>query len=66
LQNANILVVGPGGVGSLLQNFWPAGVGAMTIVDGDVVDYNINRQLPALHSTVGLPKITIVGQIDGY
>jgi tRNA A37 threonylcarbamoyladenosine dehydratase len=33
----------------------------MTIVDGDVVDTNINRQLPALHSTVGQPKITVVG-----
>jgi tRNA A37 threonylcarbamoyladenosine dehydratase len=34
----------------------------MTIVDGDVVDItNINRQLPALHSTVGQPKITVVG-----
>ena len=34
----------------------------MTIVDGDVVDItNINRQLPALHSTVGQPKVKIVG-----
>ena len=34
----------------------------MTIVDGDTVDItNINRQLPALHSTVGEPKVTIVG-----
>jgi tRNA A37 threonylcarbamoyladenosine dehydratase len=33
----------------------------MTIVDGDVVDItNINRQLPALHSTVGQAKIKIV------
>ena len=39
-----------------------AGVGKMTIVDGDIVDItNINRQLPALHSTVGEPKVTIVG-----
>jgi tRNA A37 threonylcarbamoyladenosine dehydratase len=39
-----------------------AGVGKMTIVDGDVVDItNINRQLPALHSTVGNPKIAVVG-----
>lgn len=34
----------------------------MTIVDGDTVDItNINRQLPALHSTVGQPKVKIVG-----
>jgi tRNA A37 threonylcarbamoyladenosine dehydratase len=63
LQNANVLVVGLGGVGSFAAEFLArAGVGNMTIVDGDVVDItNINRQLPALHSTVGQPKITIVG-----
>jgi tRNA A37 threonylcarbamoyladenosine dehydratase len=61
-QNANVLVVGLGGVGSFAAEFLArAGVGAMTIVDGDVVDItNINRQLPALHSTVGQPKITVV------
>jgi tRNA threonylcarbamoyladenosine dehydratase len=33
----------------------------MTIVDGDIVDItNINRQLPALHSTVGLPKVDLM------
>ena len=63
LQNANVLVVGMGGVGSFEAEFIArAGVGKMTIVDGDVVDItNINRQLPALHSTVGAPKVTIVG-----
>jgi tRNA threonylcarbamoyladenosine dehydratase len=63
LQKSNILVVGLGGVGSFAAEFLArAGVGSMTIVDGDVVDItNINRQLPALHSTVGLPKITVVG-----
>ncbi|KQB42276.1 ThiF family adenylyltransferase [Flavobacterium aquidurense] len=63
LQNSNVLVVGLGGVGSFAAEFLArAGVGNMTIVDGDVVDItNINRQLPALHSTVGQPKITIVG-----
>jgi tRNA A37 threonylcarbamoyladenosine dehydratase len=63
LKNANILIVGVGGVGSFAAEFIArAGVGKMTIVDGDVVDItNINRQLPALHSTVGLPKIDVVG-----
>lgn len=63
LQNASILVVGLGGVGSFAAEFLVrAGIGSMTIVDGDVVDItNINRQLPALHSTVGEPKISIVG-----
>jgi tRNA A37 threonylcarbamoyladenosine dehydratase len=63
LHNANVLVVGLGGVGSFAAEFLArAGVGKMTIVDGDVVDItNINRQLPALHSTIGQPKVTIVG-----
>jgi tRNA threonylcarbamoyladenosine dehydratase len=63
LKKSNILVVGMGGVGSFAAEFIArAGVGKMTIVDGDVVDItNVNRQLPALHSTIGLPKVKIVG-----
>jgi len=63
LKNANVLVVGLGGVGSFAAEFLVrAGVGNISIVDGDVVDItNINRQLPALHSTIGMPKVTIVG-----
>ncbi len=62
LKNANVLVVGLGGVGSFAAEFLArAGVGNMTIVDGDIVDItNINRQLPALHSTVGLPKVELM------
>lgn len=63
LKNANVLVVGLGGVGSFAAEFLArAGVGNMTIVDGDVIDItNINRQLPALHSTIGMPKVTLMG-----
>ena len=63
LKNANVLIVGLGGVGSFAAEFLTrAGVGTMTIVDGDVVDItNVNRQLPALHSTVGMPKVHVVG-----
>lgn len=63
LQKSNVLVVGLGGVGSFTAEFLVrAGVGKLTIVDGDTVDItNINRQLPALHSTVGLPKVQVVG-----
>jgi tRNA threonylcarbamoyladenosine dehydratase len=63
LQNSNVLVVGLGGVGSFAAEFLVrAGVGNLTIVDGDTVDItNINRQLPALHSTIGLPKVKVVG-----
>jgi tRNA A37 threonylcarbamoyladenosine dehydratase len=50
LNKAAVLVVGLGGVGSFAAEFLArAGVGNMTIVDGDTVDItNINRQLPAL------------------
>jgi tRNA A37 threonylcarbamoyladenosine dehydratase len=63
LKNANVLVVGLGGVGSFAAEFLArAGVGSLTIVDGDVVDItNVNRQLPALHSTEGFPKVHVVG-----
>lgn len=63
LKKAHVLVVGMGGVGSFAAEFIArAGIGNITIVDGDVVDItNINRQLPALHSTVGMPKVKVVG-----
>lgn len=63
LHNANVLVVGLGGVGAAAAEFIArAGVGKMTIVDGDCVDVsNCNRQLPAMHSTVGQPKVAVVG-----
>ncbi len=64
LQNAHVLVVGMGGVGSFAAEFiCRSGVGAMTIVDGDVVDpSNRNRQLPALATTHGLPKADIMAE----
>lgn len=63
LHNANVLVVGLGGVGSFAAEFLArAGIGNMTIVDGDTIDItNVNRQLPALHSTVGQHKVDVVG-----
>lgn len=64
LANAHVLVVGLGGVGSFAAEFIArAGVGKMTIVDGDTVDItNINRQLPALHSTIDQHKVELVAQ----
>lgn len=63
LTNANVMIVGLGGVGSFAAEFLArAGVGKMTIIDGDTVDItNVNRQLPALHSTVNQPKVKVVG-----
>ena len=64
LKNATVLVVGLGGVGSFAAEFLArASVGNMTIIDGDIVDItNINRQLPALHSTIGKDKVEIVAE----
>jgi tRNA threonylcarbamoyladenosine dehydratase len=64
LAAANVLVIGLGGVGSYAaEALARAGVGAMTIVDGDtVVQSNINRQLQALHSTIGQSKSELMAQ----
>lgn len=64
LADAHILVVGLGGVGSwAVEMLCRAGVGAFTIIDADVVDKtNINRQMPALDSTVGQPKCDVVAR----
>lgn len=62
LQNSHVIVFGVGGVGSFaVEALVRAGVGKMTIVDFDVVDVtNINRQLIALHSTVGKEKVAVL------
>ena len=62
LQQAHVLVVGLGGVGAYAaEMICRAGVGQMTIVDADTVQpTNINRQLPALHSTLGRDKAEIL------
>lgn len=62
LQQAHVLVVGLGGVGAYAAEMMcRAGVGRMTIVDADTVQpTNINRQLPALHSTMGREKAEVL------
>lgn len=64
LKESNVIVVGLGGVGAYAaEMICRAGVGSMTIVDGDAVhSTNRNRQLPALKSTEGLPKADVMGQ----
>jgi tRNA A37 threonylcarbamoyladenosine dehydratase len=58
----HVLVVGLGGVGGICAEMIArAGIGAMTIVDGDRVDLsNTNRQIPALHSTEKMFKTTVM------
>ncbi len=61
-KNKNVILFGLGGVGSYTaEALARAGIGRLTIVDSDVVSVtNINRQLCALHSTVGKPKVEVV------
>lgn len=62
LRQAHVLVAGLGGVGSYLaEALCRAGIGKLTIFDGDIVKpSNINRQLPALTSTVGQSKTSVM------
>lgn len=64
LANAHVLVVGLGGVGAYAaEQICRAGIGKMTIVDADAVnESNLNRQLPALHSTLGQPKADVMAR----
>ena len=64
LRNAHVLIVGLGGVGAYAaEMLCRAGVGTLTLVDADTVQLsNINRQLPALHSTIGRPKVEILAE----
>ncbi len=64
LSGCHVLVVGLGGVGAYAaEQLCRAGIGKMTIVDADTVnESNLNRQLPALRSTIGRPKAEVVAQ----
>ena len=64
LQDSNVLVVGVGGVGAYAaEMICRAGVMRMTIADADTVsESNINRQLVALHSTIGREKCDVLGE----
>lgn len=64
LSKAKVLVVGTGGVGAYAaEMICRAGVGHITLVDSDTVKpSNINRQLPALHSTIGEYKVDLLAE----
>ena len=64
LQNSTVLVLGIGGVGGHATDALArGGIGTLILVDEDVVEpSNINRQLVALHSTIGLPKVDVMKQ----
>ena len=62
LRNAHVAVFGIGGVGGYAtEALARSGVGELTIVDKDKVDVtNINRQIIALHSNIGKPKVSVM------
>jgi tRNA A37 threonylcarbamoyladenosine dehydratase len=64
LKNAHVLVAGMGGVGSMAaEMICRSGVGRMTLIDADTVQPgNINRQIPALHSTLKRHKAEVMGE----
>lgn len=64
LRAAHVGVIGVGGVGSwAVEALARSGVGALTLVDmDDVCVTNINRQLPALSHTLGLPKVEVLAR----
>lgn len=64
LARSHVAVFGIGGVGSyVVEGLARAGVGALTLVDDDTVGVtNLNRQLCALHSTLGRPKAQVMGE----
>jgi len=64
LSQTHLLLAGLGGVGSYAaEALVRAGIGRLTLADHDVVaDSNLNRQLPALHSTIGEKKLQVMAQ----
>ena len=62
LSQAHVCVVGVGGVGSwVVEALARSGVGELTLIDlDDVCVTNVNRQLPALDGTIGLPKVKVL------
>lgn len=64
LRNARVAVFGVGGVGGFcVEALARAGVGTLHLFDDDTVsESNLNRQIAALHSTLGQPKAEVVAQ----
>lgn len=64
INKAHILIVGLGGVGAYATEMLArAGIGELTIADADTVgESNINRQLIALHSTIGRAKTEVLAE----
>ena len=59
LRNARVAVFGLGGVGGYTaEALARSGIGRLDLIDNDVINLtNLNRQILALHSTIGMPKV---------
>ena len=64
LKNASVAIFGMGGVGGFAaEGIVRSGVGSVTLVDDDVVaESNLNRQIIALTSTIGRPKVSLMAE----
>ncbi|WP_258359940.1 tRNA threonylcarbamoyladenosine dehydratase [Moorella sulfitireducens] len=64
LAASRVAVIGTGGVGSFaVEGLARAGIGYLELVDPDIVrPSNINRQVPALHTTLGRPKVEVMAR----
>jgi tRNA A37 threonylcarbamoyladenosine dehydratase len=62
IKNTNVLVLGIGGVGGYAtEALVRSGINNIIIIDNDVIeDSNLNRQLVALNSTIGLKKVDVM------
>src|SRR5699024_2383186 len=62
LQDACVVIAGMGGVGSYAaEALARSGIGKLILIDKDEIDItNINRQIPALHSTIGQSKVKVM------
>lgn len=64
LKKSRVAIFGVGGVGGYVaEALARSGVGVIDLVDNDVVSLtNINRQIIALHSTIGMPKVEVMAE----
>ena len=64
LKKSRVAIFGVGGVGGYVaEALARSGVGVIDLVDNDVVSLtNINRQIIALHSTIGMPKVKVMAE----
>ena len=61
LKNARVAIFGVGGVGGFaVEALARSGIGTLDLIDNDIVSLtNLNRQIIALHSTIGLKKVEV-------